>query len=1384
MVQRDQALLGIDPGAHRLRRADQHADLAAVHVVEQPLLGRGFLEVLHEGDLGRRHAEAHQLPFDPAVGGEAPRRLDVERAEVRKHHLRSTRQRIRRAVRLLVAPVRRVPPDAVHVGDQLVQLVVRLVAHAPHNEAQVDGGVPAVGDDCEQDVVARLGRTRARLDGLDPRIQLALVGAERGARRRGHDLALAALHRRQLQVLAQVVLERHVGDAPEHRDQLGDVDELSEARHRLVAAGRLQFEFGAGVAEQAGPCVELVDAALRQRVRLHEPLQAEHLAQRVGDRRARGQDQRPGRVALRDEARLHIQVPGPLRAVGIDALEAAHVGWERELPELLRLVHDHLVDADLADGQHVVLAGGERFQLGEHHLLGVLDALPGQAVVAVHLEQQRLVGLDLLGDHAALEGGRGGDELERRVRDDDGVPVRRGRAGQEAGALVLDEVLLVGDQDAGVRVEGQELAAGLGQTVARHRHQGLADQAEALLLHDRGGHAHRLARTDRVRDVGAAGRDDAPDRPLLVRAQADGAAGAGQLQVRAVKGARLEIVELVIVDAGKAVCAVGVSPHPALERFLDPRQLLLGCLGLLLVQHARLDAVLPDRVVDLRQRAVQRVGQQQAGVPPPRAPLGRGRGDALVAAQVERPRRDLNGVAHPGAHADHLGRERFHHVGREPRPAQARGDVGRPQVLGLHAPQRLHVAREPGIERSGGFGCGEFGPDRPGQVGVGRLPLLDVADAERRVEEHRLVQLGRHLVARAAEQLGDAVEIDVAHLVQRHRERVGGGDDQRGGRGVDHALREDRPRLGGAGVLIVVLDGRHQPAVGVVEERLQVGPAYRLALLAGLRVGRGGHAREVDRAEVALERVVGDAQPHLGRVPRLVRLLGAQHRPGPVAHRDQRAEDACVLGRDALAARTAAHGHRHRHAVHHLRELAVEHEVAALLDRGALGGGADHHAGRLGTPGHGGIRGRVDALGAQGQRAAQRFRQRRPGVAAAGVGGTERPAGAAVPAQHHVGMLGEIEVHVERRLAVLLGHHLHQAVPLDGTGRSAGRALLEQQHVHHDLGAGRGQHAALRQPHRAHQVGHGSDVRAGRLVSLVHGEPAGDERPQAARLQPLDRARDEVVVQGQAELARGIAGTHRAVAERRVADRKLERLGDARLGEVLVPHPGVGVQQRRDPGRARVHLDRGERRLARQRFRHQRQEQSGAAARLQHRAAGEAHARHRAPDGAHDVLGRVMGILRGPREAGHLLGRDQLLQFGAQVLPARPERLAGTAEQTVGQLACPETDKAGQHLLLLGRGMAVLGRDGVRQADGLHVVGGARLPAMGQGALAHQPPVARRHARRRCRGGRRVVGIVPLGLAEAQAAHGGVEGEAAGQGGGVEQGQRELGRAGRVGHRG
>ena len=144
------------------------------------------------------------------------------------------------------------------VRDESIELVSNFIALRRIDQAQVDRGVSAVGDDREQYIVTGLRRAVAFLDRGDALIQQALVRLEGRGRLRGDDLALAATGTRDLHKAAQVLRQHHVRERAEHGDEFGDVDELREARHRPVLARGLQLELGRGVAEGGRPCVELV----------------------------------------------------------------------------------------------------------------------------------------------------------------------------------------------------------------------------------------------------------------------------------------------------------------------------------------------------------------------------------------------------------------------------------------------------------------------------------------------------------------------------------------------------------------------------------------------------------------------------------------------------------------------------------------------------------------------------------------------------------------------------------------------------------------------------------------------------------------------------------------------------------------------------------------------------------------------------------------------------------------------------------------------------------------------------------------------------------------------------------------------------------------------
>jgi hypothetical protein len=130
------------------------------------------------------------------------------------------------------------------------------------DEAEIDRGVATVGDDREQDVVALFGLAGPFFDCLDPLCEMLLIAEEGFARRRRDDLSAPSGDGRQFEVLPQIGLEHHVRRHAIDRHEVGDIDELTESRDRLVEPGWLKLELGPRFPEIGRPGVELLDAAL------------------------------------------------------------------------------------------------------------------------------------------------------------------------------------------------------------------------------------------------------------------------------------------------------------------------------------------------------------------------------------------------------------------------------------------------------------------------------------------------------------------------------------------------------------------------------------------------------------------------------------------------------------------------------------------------------------------------------------------------------------------------------------------------------------------------------------------------------------------------------------------------------------------------------------------------------------------------------------------------------------------------------------------------------------------------------------------------------------------------------------------------------------------
>jgi hypothetical protein len=80
--------------------------------------------------------------------------------------------------------------------------------------------------------------------------------------------------------------------------------------------------------------------------------------------------------------------------------------------------------------------------------------------------------------------------------------------------------------------------------------------------------------------------------------------------------------------------------------------------------------------------------------------------------------------------------------------------------------------------------------------------------------------------------------------------------------------------------------------------------------------------------------------------------------------------------------------------------------------------------------------------------------------------------------ERHFRMLDEVAVDRKRRLAALGWNGFGKNVPR-GAGRRGSRIpLLQEQDVDHDFRSGAVVHCAIRQAHRADQIGHCGDVLA------------------------------------------------------------------------------------------------------------------------------------------------------------------------------------------------------------------------------------------------------------------------------------------------------------------
>ena len=579
------------------------------------------------------------------------------------------------------------------------------------HQADVHRRLAGVSHDAQDVVIPLLGRSLARFnDGSTPGdvLHVGFLGRRLVQRQRG---AASALERRQRELCAVVflavglldVIHRHrISHLVKHLQQIRRVHEVAHAVAGLVAvaAGRLHPHL-VYAGEGVGPGVERVEALRLHLVGHQVPHHVVHLGQRVGNRRAGGKHHAlAATVLVVDLVGLQVHIVGTLRAGAVaQSLHPVHLGAEHQVLEHMGFVDKQLVHAQLAEVQQIVHRPvAQRLDAVFQALLQGFELLDGAlflllvAVAILH----RLDGLHDLLDLALVElvfklGGRA-DESEAAVRHHHGIPVARGDLGQELAPIGLFKVLFRGREHVGAGVQAVEVCGPLLDQVVGNSHQRLVGQAGALQFHRAGHHGEGLASANHMVQQGSAVLHDAGNRVALVAAELDDAVGhlTGEGHVRAVIFPRHVVVVGVVVGAGQQLGAVRVAEKPVIEAGLD-----LGgfAVGLFRRVHVRVGLALVVTVGDFDGPVVHQRVQNGVAAHGRRAP-GVGQRDiaAFLHDQLEGTVDLL--VLHCGLGfvAEQALGEVLINRGRNPRRADAGGNLMRRHVLGLHRLQCLDVA--------------------------------------------------------------------------------------------------------------------------------------------------------------------------------------------------------------------------------------------------------------------------------------------------------------------------------------------------------------------------------------------------------------------------------------------------------------------------------------------------------------------------------------------------------------------------------------------------------------------------------------------------------------------------------------------------------------------
>ena len=294
------------------------------------------------------------------------------------------------------------------------------------------------------------------------------------------------------------------------------------------------------------------------------------------------------------------------------------------------------------------------------------------------------------------------------MRDDHRVVVAAGDPRHRLLAVAGGEVVLARDKDIGLGIEHEECRAPLLHEMIGHDYHGLCGKSQAAHLHRGCGDFPGFPGTNAMRKQRRVALQHPPHSIFLVPVEVaiaqHRAVHAGKSQVRAVEGAKADIVERIVVEARKPVSALFVLPNPLAEFLLQLLLLLARRKCLLRVDDA---GVLVDLVVDGGRAPVKRVLDEIRRRHPVRA-VGGGVGHRVLCVKLDAqgPGGDRAAMRYRhGAlrNAQELADKVADIACWNPRGAKPGADVAGLQVGRLYAFERLDVAGIRRIKRSGRF---------------------------------------------------------------------------------------------------------------------------------------------------------------------------------------------------------------------------------------------------------------------------------------------------------------------------------------------------------------------------------------------------------------------------------------------------------------------------------------------------------------------------------------------------------------------------------------------------------------------------------------------------------------------------------------------------------